>query len=128
MRRLAAIIGVALGLSACGGSDEILVMGGSLEPNQKLRSDMGASADMALGRFFASGDCAGATTLDECHFVSAVQGSMVNALDRLFTNRLRRAPFLWVEADGFAQLSYEFVGRGINVVLSGWAWSCSRVS
>ncbi len=116
MREPVCLMLAALVLAACG-TDEIQIMGGSLQLNQKLRADMGASASMSVGRFFASGDCAGTGNQDGCQFVSAVQGSLVNADNRQFTNRLRRAPYLWVEGDGFTKLSYEFVGRGVNVVL-----------
>ena len=116
MRSFIGISALALALAGCG-DDQVMVMGGSLELNQKLRADMASSVSTASGRFFASGDCAGATPQDECNLVSAVQASFVNAENALFTSRLRRAPFLWVEGDGFARLSYEFVGRGVNIVL-----------
>lgn len=117
MRNLVWIIILVSTLSACG-SDEVVVMGGSLELNQKLRADLERADSMPNGRFFANGECAGGSTAqDECHYVSAVLASMMDAENRLFTNRLRRAPFLWVEGDGFAELSYEFLGRGVNIAL-----------
>ena len=105
-------------MSACTDNTEIQIRDGTLELNDRLRADMGPSAGMVAGQFFADGTCTSAAGGgDECNFIAQVRGSLIGADDQFYLSRLRRTDFLWVAGgNGFPVLSWEFVGTGISVV------------
>lgn len=116
-RLILALCALALMCACTSGTDEIRIRGGTLELNDRLRADMGPSAGMTDGHFFADGTCAsGAANVDECHFITSVHGSLIGAGSGFYLSRLRRSDFLWVAGgNGFPVLSWEFVGTGITI-------------
>ena len=111
-------IGVALWmgltLQGCVGPINVLLRGGSVDLNPRLRGDLLSSEGLPDGRFFSDGTCLnGQPPTHECHFVSALRHSLLTHQD---LQRLRRSTFFWMEIDGFPIRSYEVIARNLDVI------------
>jgi len=105
---------MGLTLQGCVGPVNMLLGGGSVDLNPRLRGDLLSSEGLPDGRFFSDGTCLnGQLPTHDCHFVSTLRHSLLTHQD---LQRLRRSTFFWMESDGFPILSYEVIARNLDVI------------